>query len=121
MARLITIAYNQMLQSWLLNSVIDFKFPRSTKFSKWTMYMVKIGCNIGNNIPVYDVTKIGQLVNTISYFFLEKLSGCKSCKVQATSSGSPNILISCTSTVYMYGSLHQGIKPFHFPAVILFY
>ena len=39
----------------------------------------------------------------------------------ATSSGSPKILISCINIVYLYGSLRQGIGPFHFPVVIQFY
>ena len=61
-----------------------------------------------------------QLLNTIFHFSC-KLSGCVSLKVGATSSGSPKILISYSNIVYMYGSLRQGIEPFHFPVVILFY
>ena len=33
-ACLITVGYNQMLQSWLLNSLIDFKAQSKKKFTK---------------------------------------------------------------------------------------
>ena len=77
MACLITIGYNQMLQSWLLNYLIDFKVQTKKKFSTQTTYMV----NTRYNIPVYYVTNITQLQ---CFIFSIKIF-LKSCKVRATS------------------------------------